>query len=114
MQRMLLLRLLGGRAPFKLVNQDGHVKMSSFLEEYDMSEQSITINGNTYAVSELSDAAKAQVANIQVVDAELAKLQQQVAIFQTARQAYIQALVAAVEVEATPKTTVRKTRTKKA
>ncbi len=79
-----------------------------------MSEQSITINGNAYAVSELSDAAKAQVANIQLVDAELAKLQQQVAIFQTARQAYIQALVASVEVGTTPKTPLRKTRTKKA
>lgn len=37
----------------------------------------ITINSKDYAVAELSEAAKAQIANIQVADAELARLQQQ-------------------------------------
>ena len=32
----------------------------------------ITINSKDYAVAELSEAAKAQIANIQVADAELA------------------------------------------
>lgn len=71
----------------------------------------ITINGVNYALNELSEAAKAQVANIQVVDAELAKLQQQVAIFQTARQAYIQALVSSIEADSKP--APRKARSKK-
>ena len=46
----------------------------------------LTINGTNYATDRLSDAAKLQIANIQVVDAELARLQQQMAIAQTARQ----------------------------
>jgi len=57
----------------------------------------ITINEKTYPVADLNDAARQQVANIQFVDAELARLQQQQAVLQTARNAYVAALVAAVE-----------------
>lgn len=59
--------------------------------------QYITINGTAYASEKLSDVAKAQAANVQVVDAELARLQQQIAIAQTARNAYISALIEAVK-----------------
>ncbi|MGO4380682.1 DUF6447 family protein [Pseudoduganella sp. RAF53_2] len=59
--------------------------------------QYITINGTSYASEKLSDVAKQQAANIQVVDAELARLQQQTAIAQTARNAYVSALVEAVK-----------------
>ncbi len=59
--------------------------------------QYVTINGTSYASANLSDAAKMQAGNIQVVDAELARLQQQVAIAQTARNTYIAALVEAVK-----------------
>lgn len=71
--------------------------------------QYITINGTSYASENLSDAAKMQAQNVQVVDAELARLQQQVAIAQTARNAYIAALIESVkgkgqsEVVAAPK-----------
>lgn len=58
---------------------------------------SITLNGKTYALAELSEAARNQVANIRVVDAEIARLQQQLAIAQTARNAYVNALSGAVE-----------------
>jgi len=54
----------------------------------------ITINGTNYATSKLSDAAKAQIANVQIVDGEIARLQQQLAIAQTARNAYSNALIA--------------------
>lgn len=59
--------------------------------------QYITINGTSYASEKLSDVAKMQAINVQVVDAELARLQQQVAIAQTARNAYIAALIEAVK-----------------
>ena len=55
----------------------------------------LTLNGKD--LNQLSDAARAQVVNIQVVDAEINRLQQQLAIAQTARNAYVAALTAAVE-----------------
>lgn len=54
----------------------------------------ITINGTTYASANLSDGARSQFINVQVADAELARLQQRLAITQTARNAYVQALLA--------------------
>lgn len=59
--------------------------------------QYITINGTSYASENLSEAAKAQFLNVQVVDAELSRLQQQVAIAQTARNAYVSALIESVK-----------------
>ncbi len=59
--------------------------------------QYITINGTSYASENLNDAAKTQAANIQVVDAELARLQQKVAIAQTARNTYVAALIESVK-----------------
>jgi hypothetical protein len=52
----------------------------------------VTIDGNEYDLEKLSDAAKSQIGNIQVTDQEIARLQQQLAIAQTARQAYARAL----------------------
>lgn len=59
--------------------------------------QYITINGTSYASENLTETAKLQAMNVQVVDAELARLQQQVAIAQTARNAYVAALIDAVK-----------------
>jgi iron-sulfur cluster repair protein YtfE (RIC family) len=59
--------------------------------------QYITINGTSYASENLTDAAKQQAINIQFVDAELARLQQQSVIAQTARNAYVAALLDAVK-----------------
>jgi hypothetical protein len=58
--------------------------------------ESINFNGKTYAGADLSEAALIQVGNIQVVDAEIAHLQRQLAIAQTARNAYVGALAAAL------------------
>lgn len=52
----------------------------------------VTIDGREYDLEKLSDAAKSQIGNIQVTDQEIARLQQQLAIAQTARQAYARAL----------------------
>lgn len=71
----------------------------------------LTLNGKDYVISDLSEGARLQVANIQIVDAELARLQQQVAIAQTARNAYMAALVAEVDAASTtaPKAASKKT-----
>lgn len=54
--------------------------------------QTITIDGKEYALDSLSEAAKAQMTNLRVVDQEISRLQQQLAIAQTARNAYANAL----------------------
>lgn len=64
----------------------------------------VTINGTNYASAKLSDAARAQVVNVQVVDAELARLLQQQAIAQTARNAYVNALMAEIKAPAAAET----------
>lgn len=71
----------------------------------------LTINGTNYATERLTEAAKVQIANIQVVDAEITRLQQQLAIAQTARAAYAAALIEAVKSkEAEPEEKVKKPR----
>lgn len=57
----------------------------------------ITINGTRYITAKLSEEAQAQARNVLVVDAEIDRLQQQLAITQTARNAYSNALVSAVK-----------------
>ena len=54
----------------------------------------LTIDGREYDTEQLSEAAKAQITNIQLVDQKLAQLQQEQALMQTARNAYAQALQA--------------------
>jgi len=52
----------------------------------------ITIDNIEYDLDGLSEEAKAQVASIQFVDGELARLQAKTATLQTARVAYARAL----------------------
>ena len=54
----------------------------------------LTIDGKEYDTEQLSDAAKAQLTNVQLVDQKIAQLQQELAIMQTARNAYANALQA--------------------
>ena len=54
--------------------------------------KTITINDKEYILDDLSDAAKAQLGSLQLTDREIVRLQQQLAIAQTARNAYAQAL----------------------
>ena len=55
---------------------------------------SININGREFNIDDLSDSAKAQIANIQLVDQKINGIQQEIAILQTARNAYTAALQA--------------------
>ena len=56
----------------------------------------IKIDDKEYDVATLSDEAKSQLASIQFVDSELARLQAKAAALQTARMAYSKALQAAL------------------
>lgn len=52
----------------------------------------LVINGKNYDLDLLSDEAKAQVVSLQFVDAELMRLNANIAVFQTAKSGYLNAL----------------------
>jgi len=56
----------------------------------------IKIDDVDYAIDEISDDAKAQLQGVQVAEAEMKRLNVQIALAQTARNAYMQALNAAL------------------
>ena len=63
---------------------------------------SLSLNGTNYLLSDLPEDARTQVGNIQAVDAEIAHLQRRLAIAQTARSAYTNALAAAINAKSEP------------
>ena len=58
----------------------------------------IKIDNKEYDLDTLSDECKVQLASIQFVDQELARLQAQAAVLQTAKASYIQGLKASMAV----------------
>jgi hypothetical protein len=58
----------------------------------EQQDKTITIDGVDYALADLSDNARAQLNNLRVTDQEIARLEQRLAIFQTARATYANAL----------------------
>ena len=58
----------------------------------------VTIDDKEYDLDTLSDECKAQLASIQFVEQELARLQAQAAVLQTAKAAYLQVLKASLPV----------------
>jgi hypothetical protein len=62
-------------------------------------EPTLTHNGKTYIVSELSETAQKQLVNVKIADSEIRRLQMQLAIAQTAHSAYQQALIAELPTE---------------
>ena len=56
----------------------------------------VNVNGTEYNIADLSDEAKVQVQNLRAADAEIRRLNMQMALAKTARNAYIQALQAAL------------------
>ena len=56
----------------------------------------ITIDGKEYPLGSLSDDARAQLVSMQLVDQKIVDAQQQLAILQTARNAYAKALQSAL------------------
>ncbi len=66
----------------------------------DQKAQTVTIDGKEYGRDDLSDNARTQITNLRVTEQEIARLQQQLAIAQTARTAYANALKAELPQEA--------------
>ena len=60
----------------------------------EVTDQKITINEVEYNLSDLSDEAKAQLANLQFVDAQIQQLNNEWAVADTARIGYTNALKA--------------------
>ena len=58
----------------------------------------IKIDNKEYDLDTLSDECKAQLASIQFVEQELARLQAQAAVLQTAKAAYLQGLKSSLPV----------------
>ena len=57
-----------------------------------MSDQTITFDGTQYALSDLNDAARAQLQNIRFCDQQIVQLQSEWAVADTARLGYSAAL----------------------
>ena len=58
----------------------------------------ITIDGIEYNSEDLSDNGKAQLASLQFLEVQMAKLKGEIAVFQTAKSAYISQLKAELSV----------------
>ena len=57
-----------------------------------MSEEKVTIDGKEYAAKDLSETAKQNLISMQLVDQKITQNQQELAILQTARNAYANVL----------------------
>jgi hypothetical protein len=66
--------------------------MAAKKKSKDEAIKTWTIDGQEYNLADLSEGAKSQIVNLRVVDQEIANLKQQLAIMQTARNAYGSAL----------------------
>ena len=62
----------------------------------------ITVDGMEYNTEELTDNGKAQLASLQFLEVQMRKLQNEIAVYQTARNSYVAALK--TELEETEKT----------
>ena len=59
-----------------------------------------TVDGIEYNSEDLTDNGKAQLASLQFLEAQMNKLKNEIAVFQTAKQAYIVGLKAELEKDA--------------
>ena len=57
----------------------------------------ITVDGIEYNTEDLSDNGKAQLASLQFLEVQMNKLQNEIAVFQTAKVAYVAALKVELE-----------------
>jgi hypothetical protein len=57
----------------------------------------ITVDGIDYNTEDLSDNGKAQLASLQFLEVQMAKLNNEIAVYQTARNAYVVALKVELE-----------------
>ena len=59
----------------------------------ESTEPTLTVNGQDYKISELSEGATAELTSMRMAEQEMARLQSSLAIVTTARNAYRQALI---------------------
>ena len=57
----------------------------------------ITVDGIEYNTEDLSDNGKAQLASLQFLEVQMNKLKSEIAVYQTARVAYVTALKSELE-----------------
>lgn len=57
----------------------------------------ITVDGVEYNTEDLTDNGKAQLASLQFLEVQMNKLKNEIAIYQTARNTYVQLLKAELE-----------------
>lgn len=57
----------------------------------------ITVDGIEYNTEDLTDNGKAQLASLQFLEGQMTKLKNEIAVYQTARNAYAQALKAELD-----------------
>lgn len=57
----------------------------------------ITVDGIDYNTEDLTDNGKAQLASLQFLEVQMNKLKAEIAVYQTARGAYVAALKAELE-----------------
>lgn len=62
-------------------------------------DQTVSIDGKDYAIDALSDNTKAQLISLQAVDRRIAAAQEELAILQTARIAYSNAVKQELQVQ---------------
>lgn len=54
----------------------------------------ITVDGTDYHTEDLNDNGKAQLASLQFLEAQMQKLRNEINVFETARQTYVNSLKA--------------------
>ena len=82
-------------------HKENHCSNQKLEKEFNMAKdkksQKVTIDDVEYDLDKLSDNAKAQIANMQFVDAQLLQLNNEWAVSDTARIGYTNALKAELE-----------------
>jgi len=61
----------------------------------------ITIDDIEYNTEDLTDNGKAQLASLQFLEVQMSKLKSEIAVYQTARNAYVSALKSELEAQNT-------------
>ncbi|MBK5935989.1 DUF6447 family protein [Halorhodospira halophila] len=61
-------------------------------EEQEQQGRTVTIDGTEYKLADLSENARQQLANLRAADGEIRRLERQLAMARTARQAYARVL----------------------
>ena len=59
----------------------------------------LTIEGIEYNTEDLSENGKAQLASLQFLEVQMNKIQSEIAVYQTARNSYVAALKAELDLE---------------